>query len=120
MQVSLISIVGGDAPGLGLLQHASGDAHIHTGLVKCNSGTSGSVSGSESTNTASYIAVHDGNKGDLVVGIAADMEVFHDLDPEYLIKTYLQLIEKCATPPTIVALDANLSVSAFQLLVLFE
>lgn len=92
--------MGCDAPGNGLLQHAS-TCGIHTGMTKTNI-----------NNTASYIAVHDGNRGDLVVGIAADMEVFQtELDMGYLSHLYKYLIQNC--PPKIVALDGNLSASSF-------
>jgi pseudouridylate synthase / pseudouridine kinase len=62
--VSLVSAVGGDAQGAGLLRHAS-EAGVDVAQV---------IRGSAQDRTAVYAAVHD-HTGDLVVAIA-DMDIF--------------------------------------------
>lgn len=100
-KVSLISAVGNDPNGDGLVRHAAlagvDTSHILRGHKD------------SSQKTAVYAAVHD-HKGDLVVAIA-DMNIFHDvLTPVTLTSTLNDIIQKAM----LVVCDGNISPDSFS------
>lgn len=95
--VSLLSAVGNDAQGAGLLRHAS-EAGVDVSHV---------VRGAGDQHTAVYAAVHD-HTGDLVVAIA-DMDIFGKvLSPEII-----KCIEWKIARSQIVVSDGNISPQSF-------
>lgn len=95
--VSLLSAVGGDAQGVGLLRHAS-EAGVDVSLV---------IRGGADDRTAVYAAVHD-HTGDLVVAIA-DMDIFaRALDP-----AVIQSLEWKIKRTQMVVTDGNLTPECF-------
>jgi len=120
-KVALLSSVGADISGQGLLAHAKEQCNIDVAEVAITGG-GGASDADSAAGTASYTAIHNGTSGDLIVGIA-DMDIFHeDISPEYVTRSLAgPLFPPVSDGSTdgrrrslLLATDGNLSVASFK------
>lgn len=103
--VRLITAVGNDSLGEGLITHAKTECGIDTADI---------LVGDDTCRTASYTAVHNHDGGDLLVAIA-DMDIFpRKLNAAYTREVFEKVCGKGASLPKIVVADGNMSPETFQ------